>query len=229
MCGRFTLRTPASVLIQQFGLPPDDGFFGPWLPRYNIAPTQDILAVRRTPDQDGRQAAMLRWGLIPSWAKDPAIGNRMINARSETVASKPSFWAAFRQRRCLIVADGYYEWQKTGSAKQPYYFHRPDGQPFALAGLWETWRGQRDDQDVLIESCTIITTAPNALASDIHDRMPAILLEQEYDNWLDPAGDDRDRLQSLLRPAADDLLAADAVSTYVNRPINDGPGCVEPI
>ncbi|MFO0898004.1 MAG: SOS response-associated peptidase [Pirellulales bacterium] len=162
MCGRFTLRQVPHEWVKQLALP----IFSP---RYNIAPTQQVLAIRQ---REGiREAVELRWGLIPSWADDPKIGNRLINARAETVATKPAFRQAYKRRRCLILADGFYEWQKQGKTKQPYFIHRPDDQPFAFAGLWEWWKG-----NVLeIASCTIITTEANELMRPLHDRMPVIL------------------------------------------------------
>ncbi len=218
MCGRFTLRTPAADLIEVFQV--DEA---PDFPlRYNIAPTQDIVAVRS--GHDGRrEMVQLHWGLIPFWAKDPAIGNRMINARAESLAEKPAFRQAFRKRRCLIVADGFFEWQKVGKQKQPYYIHRHDDRPFAFAGLWESWPGTEPP----LQSCTIITTDANETTRPIHDRMPVILPEQDYDEWLDPENNDTDRLQQLLRPLEDDVLRADPVSTYVNKVQNDDPRCIE--
>jgi putative SOS response-associated peptidase YedK len=229
MCGRFTLRTQAAALVDQFGLPLFENAGNPTPPRYNIAPTQPALAVRTAVDSGRREPVMLRWGLIPSWSKDPAIGNRMINARAETVAEKPSFRRAFRSRRCLIPADGYYEWQKTGGAKQPYFFHRPGDLPFAFAGLWEAWTDKAAAGGEPIESFTIITTEPNDMAAAIHNRMPAILEESAYDLWLDTEVQDADRLYSLLKPVDDDFLIADPVSTFVNKPTNDGPQCIEPL
>lgn len=263
MCGRFTLRTPASVLIKMFGLGTDSlGVGEAPLPlfelRYNIAPSQSIWAVREgaheaTTAEGQREAVQLHWGLIPNWAKDATIGNRMINARGETVAEKPAYRTAFRRQRCLILTDGYYEWQQGGSGpKQPYFFHRAGDEPFALAGLWERWQAppaaaavvespQRtlfDDEDepkslndaAVIESCTIITTTANRLAAEIHDRMPVILSPSDYDHWLDRELQDADELRPLLAPLADDeFLVADPVSTFVNKPSNDGPRCIEPI
>lgn len=229
MCGRFTLRTPAAALVEQFGLPLFENAENPLPPRYNIAPTQLVLAVRNAADSGRREAVMLRWGLIPSWSKDPAIGNRMINARAETVAEKPSFRRAFRSRRCLIPADGYYEWQKTGSAKQPYFFHRPGDLPFAFAGLWETWTDKSTTGGEPIGSFTIITIEPNDMAAEIHNRMPAILDPAAYALWLDAEAQDVDRLQGLLKPVDEDFLTADPVSTFVNKPTNDGPACIEPL
>jgi len=221
MCGRYNLRTPASELVEFFELhaPPV------WTPRYNIAPTQSVLAIRA--HGDARMPALFRWGLIPNWAKDPAIGSRMINARSETVSDKPSFRSAFRRRRCLVLADGFYEWQATGGArKQPWHIERQDGRPFAFAGLWESWDS---GEGSAIESCTIITTTPNSRLAEIHDRMPVILDADSYDEWINPEGQDVDRLLELLVPCPDDFLVTHPVSTYVNSPKNEGPECVEPV
>ena len=224
MCGRFTLRTPANLLIEQFQLTaiPDLS------PRYNIAPTQQAPVVRVATDASQREFVMLHWGLVPSWAKDPKMGNRMINARSETVATKPSFRAAFRRRRCLVIADGYYEWKKVGSQKQPFYIRSRDERPFAMAGLWEHWQAPSPDETTSpLQSCTIITTQANDLTSDIHDRMPVILAAEDHGVWLDPQIEDRDRLETLLRPYDSDGLIADPVSRHVNSPRNDDPKCIE--
>ena len=224
MCGRFTLRTPVKDVVAAFDvLATDFADVLPLFAHYNIAPTQQVVAVRTDPSVGGRQLVPLRWGLVPSWADDPAIGNRMINARAETVASKPSFRAAFKSRRCLVVADGFYEWQKRGASKQPYYIQLRDGRPFGLAGLWERWR--HDDQ--AIESCTIITTEANELMRPLHDRMPVILPREEYASWLDPRPDRGDVLRKLLRPYPPEDMTAYPVSTIVNNPRNDVPQCVE--
>jgi len=221
MCGRFTLRTPSAALGEQFGGEP-----APELGlRYNIAPTQMVAIVRITPDTAVRQWQMVRWGLIPSWAKDALIGNRMINARAESVADKPSFRTAFRRRRCLIPADGYFEWQKTGSAKQPYYIRLDDERPFAMAGLWERWLNPATNEP--LQSCTIITTQANPLTQPIHDRMPVILETADYEMWLDPQMQDPERLGILLRPFEGSSLRADPVETYVNSPRNDDPRCIQ--
>lgn len=220
MCGRFTLRTPVSEILEAFQVDVQEGFEFPL--RYNVAPTQEILAVRST--EDGRREfARLRWGLIPFWAKEPSIGNRMINARAESLADKPAFRQAFRHRRCLIVADGFYEWQKIGKRKQPYYLHRPDGKPFAFAGLWEKWPGMTPP----LLSGTIITTDANATARPIHDRMPVILEADQYARWLDPQIEDPRQLEPLLKSADDELLRADPVSTHVNNVRHEDPRCVE--
>ncbi len=220
MCGRFTLRAPASVIVEEFqlSLAPD------WSPRYNIAPTQPVL-VAITDGASGRIAKRMSWGLIPSWAKDRSIASSLINARGETVVEKPSFRAAFSRRRCLVLTDGYYEWQKQGHPterrpKQPFHIHRPDQRPFAMAGLWETWG---DDH---LETCTVITTASNETTRAIHDRMPVVLAPQDYEIWLDTADYDREKLVSLLQPAPADLLLTDRVSTYVNFVRHDDPQCL---
>jgi len=223
MCGRFTLRTPAGVLIEQFQVKATPDLS----PRYNIAPSQPAPVVRLGSDSGQRELVLLRWGLVPSWAKDPSAGSRMINARGETVATKPSFRSAFRRRRCLVIADGYYEWKKLGRRKQPFYIRMVDERPFAVAGLWEQWLGGTDDANPPFESCTIITTQANELTRDIHHRMPVMLAPEDQPLWLDPLIEDRQRLEPLLRPFFSDELVMDPVSTYVNSPRNDDPRCIE--
>lgn len=216
MCGRLTLRTPAQVLAQVFGI--DDV---PQFPiRYNIAPTQNVLAVRLDSGHH-REMVTFQWGLIPSWADDPSVGNKLINARAETVQTKPSFRDAYRHRRCLILADGFYEWEKRGTEKQPMLICYPDNRPIALAGLWENWRKGSGD----IQSCTIITTAANAFMQQVHDRMPAILLPQDYDRWLTGKMDIAE--QSLGTSATEEMTMI-PVNKIVNSPRNDLPQCVEP-
>jgi putative SOS response-associated peptidase YedK len=217
MCGRYTLATPVRRLAEQFGF--DDSSVE-ISPSYNVAPTQSVAAVLE--EGGRRRLEVLRWGLIPPWADDPQIGSRMINARSETVAEKPSYRRAFRERRCLIPADGFYEWQRTNGAKQPYYIHMEDGTPFAFAGLWESWKG-----DAEIRSCTILTTGANALVGEIHERMPVIVAPDAYDVWLDPASE-RDELTGLLAPYPEEEMEAYPVSRFVNSPSNNDPRCVEP-
>ncbi len=192
-------------------------------PRYNIAPTQEVIAVRM---QDGGRALVrLRWGLIPFWAKDAAIGAKMINARAETLAEKPAFRQAFANRRCVIAADGFYEWKTIAKAKQPFHIHRPDGAPFAFAGLWERW--EKDGEPV--ETCTIITTdAPESLAG-IHHRVPVILPPDAMTTWLETPEGQTDGLAELLAPLPDGELIAEPVSTAVNKVANDGPECQEPV
>ena len=222
MCGRFTLRTPPQALASLFDLPEAP----PLEPRYNIAPSQPVLAVRRHPRTGQREFTFLNWGLIPSWAKDVKIGYRLINARSETVADKPAFRAAYRRRRCIVPADGFYEWQKRAGHKQPYFIHRKDDQPFGMAGLWERWEGPDGS---VIESCTLLTTEPNELLRPLHNRMPVILSPEEYETWLDVQNASPLVLQALLRPCPASLLEALPVSRYVNNPRQEGPACIEPL
>jgi putative SOS response-associated peptidase YedK len=193
-----------------------------FVPRYNIAPTQNMAVVLQ-PD-GARQLDVMRWGLIPSWAKEAKIASSLINARSETVAEKPSFRSAFRARRCLILADGYYEWKREGKAKLPHLYEINGGKPFAIAGLWESWRGPTGD-DAPIHTCTAITTEANSLASAVHDRMPVILGAADYDQWLQP-GADPSSLKSLLRPLEVDSMSARPVSQFVNSSRNEGDQCV---
>lgn len=198
-------------------------------PRYNIVPTQSVVAVHAS-EGAGRHCEMMHWGLIPSWADDPAIGARMINARAETVATKPAFRSAFRQRRCLVVADGFYEWQKLERRKQPHYIRLRDGRPFAFAGLWENWKsGDSASVPASIRSCTIITTEPNELVAPLHNRMPVILHARDYGVWLASETRQLDILGRLLRPYPADEMEASPVSTRVNKPSNDSPECIEPI
>lgn len=220
MCGRFTLAVPAEQVASQFQLPQVPEL----APRYNIAPTQQVAAVRA--GDAGRELAMLRWGLIPSWAKDASIGAKLINARSETAAEKPSFRSAMRQRRCLIPADGFYEWQAQAGGKQPFHITLADGRPFALAGLWEHWKSP---DGTWLQSCTILTTAANELMRPLHDRMPVILHPEQYGLWLDPGLHDVGPLQELLVPYPAAEMAARPVSKAVNRVANDEPGLVAPV
>jgi putative SOS response-associated peptidase YedK len=219
MCGRYTLASPTERLAEEFGF---DGTSVELAPNYNVAPTQGVAAVLEEGGQ--RRLEVLRWGLIPPWADDPGIGSRMINARSETAPGKPSFRRAFRERRCLIPADGFYEWQRTNGAKQPYYIHMEDGRPFAFAGLWESWSKGGEGE---VRTCTILTTGANALVGEVHDRMPVILAHDAYDVWLDPASE-RDELTGLLAPYPGDEMEAYPVSRFVNSPSNNDPRCIEP-
>lgn len=221
MCGRFTLFQPPEAIAEAFQLPK----FLPWEPQYNIAPSQLVPTVLISPQQSNqRRFQLLRWGLIPSWAKEPTIGAKLINARAETVTEKPSFRSAFRQRRCLVVADGFYEWQRQERKKQPFYFRLQNGEPFAFAGLWERWESPNGET---IESCTILTTAASQLVYPIHDRMPVILAPKDYDLWLDPAVK-LEPLQQLLRPYSGEMTAY-PVSTKVNNPTNNSLECVSEI
>ncbi len=222
MCGRFTLTSSPEVVADLFDLaePPQ------LTPRYNIAPTQESPVVRVLKTEGRRELHLLRWGLIPQWARDPSIGNRMINARSESVAAKPAYRDAFRRQRCLVPGDGFFEWKRLGKRKQPHYIRMRDGQPFAFAGLWARWQGQVGEQ---IDSYTILTTEPNDLVRPIHDRMPVILARHDYEIWLDPKMQDVEQLRPLLRPSPSDNLIADPVETLVNNPAFDDPRCIKPL
>jgi putative SOS response-associated peptidase YedK len=193
-------------------------------PRYNIAPSQQVIACRISPQEAKRELVTLKWGLIPFWVEDPAIGNRMINARSETVAGKPSFREAFKKRRALIPTSGFYEWKKEQGGKQPYYICRKDGEPFSLAGLWELW--QKGEEP--LESCTIITTGANALVAPLHERMPVIISPEQYSYWLNPHSDPV-ALQELLQPSPPEEFVCYPVSRLVNSPANDSPELVLPL
>jgi len=217
MCGRFTLSQPTDAIASAFNI----AQIPPLEPRYNIAPTQLIPSILSAPGGE-KQLQMLRWGLIPSWAKDAKIGAKLINARAETVSEKPSFKAAFKRRRCLIVADGFYEWQRQEKQKQPYYFRLQNAQLFAFAGLWEQWKSPDED---IINSCTILTTEANDLLRPIHDRMPVILESKDYGLWLDSEAQ-QPQLQQLLRPYQADLMTSYTVSTKVNNPKNNTPECI---
>ncbi len=221
MCGRFSLATDTIDVMEAFPefVMPDE-----FKPRYNIAPSQNVAVVANTGQN---KVEDFRWGLIPSWAKDPKIGYRMINARSETLSEKSSFRTAYLRRRCLILADGFYEWrQKPGSkTKVPIYIRLKSGTPFAFAGLWEMWR-PRDDAPLL--SCTIITTEPNQMMEQIHNRMPAILKPEAYESWLDPQERRPDELDELLGPYPAEDMTAYPVSHFVNNPLNDSPECIAP-
>ena len=219
MCGRYTLRTPVDVLAEGFEI---EEYPSSLPPNYNVAPTQEVAAV--VEEIEKRKLEMFHWGLIPSWAKDPAIGNKMINARAETVAEKPSFRSAFKKRRYLILADGFYEWQKTDNGKQPYHIKMQDDSPFAFAGLWEVW----DKYGEEIRSGTIITTDANDLMNEIHHRMPVILHPEDYAMWLDPNFDEKEPLTTLLKPYPADAMEAYLVSRRVNKPSNNEPNVLEP-
>ena len=215
MCGRFTLTVDPDELQDAFGL--SEPAPAQLTPRYNIAPTQPVAVV---PNLEPRKLDIFKWGLIPSWAKDPKIGNSLINARGETVAEKPAFRAAFKRRRCLIPADGFYEWKRTGKTKTPLYIQMKSGEPFALAGLWETWQAPDGSS---VNTCTIITTEPNALMKDIHDRMPVILPPSAYDTWLTPDELPAEKALPLLKPFAASKMKAREVSKLVNSPRIDSP------
>ncbi|MDH3866623.1 MAG: SOS response-associated peptidase [Desulfobulbaceae bacterium] len=221
MCGRFALKTPPRSVQEHFHLPEAIHLS----PRYNIAPSQAVAVVRHLPGKRFPQLDMLRWGLIPHWAKDMKVGYKMINARAETLGQKPSFREAFKKRRCLIATDGFYEWKHSGKAKQPIYVHMKNGAVFGFAGLWESWNSPDGS---IVKSCTIVTTAPNRLISEIHDRMPAILPPEQYQTWLQDSTPDH-LLQKLLRPYPPEEMTAYWVSSEVNSPKNDTPDCIKPI
>ncbi len=230
MCGRYSLTTPVEAVRKVFDFPERPNL----APRANIAPSQDDAAVRVASGESGEVGShfvWLRWGLIPAWAKDPAIGNRTINARAETVAEKPAFRAAFRARRCLIVADGFYEWKTEAGGKQPYRITLVEGGPFALAGLWERWAGRSGGEaqgGEAIESCTIVTTEANARLREIHPRMPVILAPEAFDPWLDPQTPGTEAA-ALLVPFPSEALTHYRVSPRLNSPANDDPALIEPL
>ena len=219
MCGRYSITTPVEALQQAFGFPERPNL----APRYNLAPTQEAPVVRR--EADGKHLAMLRWGLVPFWAKDVSIGARMINARCESLAEKPAFRDAFRKRRCLVLADGFYEWTSEGGKKLPWRIGRTDGKPFAFAGLYERWHAEQPDK---LETFTIVTTEANRRLKAIHDRMPVVLSAEAASAWLDPASAAPD-LHDLLRPCPDDWLTAVRVSARINSVRNDDAACAAPL
>ena len=223
MCGRYRLTAKERYVRDHFGLDEDP----PWTPRWNIAPTQQIATIRQHRSEPKRIFGLMRWGLIPYWAKEPSIGLKTINAMSETAAEKPAFRDAMRWRRCLILADGFYEWKRFGSReKQPYNFGMADDSQFAFAGLWDRWRDQNNEP---IETCTILTTKPNSLVADVHDRMPVMLRPEDYDLWLDPGITDAQRAVDCLKPFDSALMKKYPVSTRVNRPENDDQECAKEI
>lgn len=221
MCGRYT-----AIQLSLFG--DDIEIPGNIPPRYNIAPTQDVAVITNTLADGSRKVEFQRWGLIPSWAKDAKIGSRMINARSETLSEKPSFRNAYKRRRCLVLADGYYEWVGVSGqpTKQPVYIRFKSQSPFVFAGLWEEWFNK--DIDESIRSCTIITCSPNSMLERIHHRMPVILPADTHEQWLDPGEQKPETLQQLLQPYTGGEMEAYAVSTFVNSPKNDSPECIAP-
>jgi putative SOS response-associated peptidase YedK len=224
MCGRFTLHASPEQIAAQF----DVGQPEMLADRYNIAPTQPVGIVRLDRAAEDREWSLVHWGLIPSWAKDPNMGGRMINARGETIAEKPSFRAALKRRRCLVPADGFYEWKRIGKSKQPYHIRLLDHELFAFAGLWEIWTGPDGSE---IQSCTVITTEANSLMQDLHDRMPVILSPDDYDQWLgngkDADAKEIEQLRHLIRPYDAAAMEAYPVSTRVNSPMNEGRILIE--
>lgn len=224
MCARYRRKGPVHLIIKEFGI---ENAFAElrvkwWQPQFNIPPTTLVLTLRQEPS--GLTPSGMRWGLVPSWAKDLKSGPPLVNAGGETVAEKPAFRSAFKARRCLIPADGYYEWKTTGKSKRPHDIHRPHDAPFAFAGLWETWSPPEGDP---VQSCTIITTAAPASIDWLHDRMPVILEPKDYDQWLDPEFKDVEALKGLIRPFPGPLDIRE-VSTYVNKVGNEGEECLAP-
>jgi putative SOS response-associated peptidase YedK len=224
MCGRYTLRVSPAELAEIF----ETLRTIEWSPRYNIAPTQTVVAVRQSEQGDGRELALLRWGLIPSWSKDMKIGSSLINARADGVATKPSFRHAFKKKRCLIPADGFYEWQAVPGqkTKQPFHIGVRDVPVFAFAGLWEQWT---DPEGKPVQTSAIITTDANEAMQPVHNRMPVILDPADYDEWLDRDEQDAEKLQRLLKPFPADRMQLVPVSTLVNSPRNEKPECVQPL
>jgi putative SOS response-associated peptidase YedK len=223
MCGRYRLSRRKQIIEEHF-----DTVSGEedWNPRYNIAPTQSVPVIRQNPKEPIRELDMMRWGLIPSWAADSSGAAKMINARSETAATKPAFRDAFQSRRCLIPADGFYEWMRSGKVKQPYCFEVNDGELFAFAGLWERWK---DSGGVWVKSCSILTTMANAVTSSIHDRMPVILDPDSYDLWLDPGMRNVDAVADLLKPYDGRAMRCRPVSSRINHVANDDAECSAPV
>ena len=221
MCGRYKRTDKFEQIAHDLTLttPPH------WTPRYNIAPSQLVACIRTNPETQQLECCDLKWGLVPSWAKAPSIGHKLINARGETVAEKPSFRQAFKHQRCLVLADGYYEWKREGKTKPPYYIHLKDHRPFAFAGLWERW----EKEEQTIESCSLITIHANSLMEPIHHRMPVILPESTYPTWLDTNTIDSTTQRSLLQPYEAEGMEAYPVSLMVNNPRNDHPECLHPL
>jgi putative SOS response-associated peptidase YedK len=224
MCGRYRLTKRKQVVEEHFDVPPDDT--DDWVPRYNIAPTQPVPVIRQNPKEPRRELSLMRWGLIPLWMKDSSGSARMINARSETAATTPAFRDALKLRRCLIPADGFYEWKRAGKEKQPYCFEVNVGKLFAFAGLWERWK---DPSGNWIKTCSILTTMPNAMTSVVHDRMPVILDPDSYDLWIDPGMNDVGALPDILKPFDARLMRSYPVSNRVNNAGNDDEACSIPV
>jgi putative SOS response-associated peptidase YedK len=222
MCGRFALSLPAKNLADLFSLDEVPEL----TPRYNIAPTQPVCAILIDRVKEKRIAKMLSWGLIPSWSKDPTNGPRLINARSETVDEKPAFRGAFKNKRCLLPADGYFEWRQIEGKREPFFFRLKSGEPCTFAGLWEHWEGHSGE---VFESCTILTTQANEVAQKVHDRMPVILPRRHYDLWLDPIVTEKDILKPFLVPYPSDEIEFYPISSLVNNPKNDMPECIAPL
>ena len=223
MCGRYRLSRRKQIVEEYFDSTSEEQ---DWNPRYNIAPTQPVPVIRQHPKEPKRVLSLMRWGLIPGWAKDSSVAASMINARSETASTKPAFRDALKLRRCLIPADGFYEWRRTTQVKQPYCFEVNGGELFAFAGLWDRWK---DSNGSWVKTCSILTTTPNAVTSAIHDRMPVILDRDSYDVWLDPSMNDVQVVSELLKPYDARLMRSHPVSTRINHVANDDEECSLPI
>jgi putative SOS response-associated peptidase YedK len=223
MCGRYRLPRRKQLVDEYFGSTSGEK---EWNPRYNVAPTQTVPVIRQNPKEPVRELSLMRWGLVPSWAKDSSVAAMMINARSETASTKPAFRDALKSRRCLIPADAFYEWQKTGKAKQPYCFEVDEGELFAFAGIWDRWK---DPSGNALETCSILTTSPNAVTSPVHDRMPVILDPDSYDLWLDPGMKDVSAVSELLKPCDARLMRCYTISTRINYVANDDEECSAPV
>ncbi|HVJ05553.1 MAG TPA: SOS response-associated peptidase [Candidatus Saccharimonadales bacterium] len=224
MCGRFRIAQKKEILEAEFEAEVNDDL--EWVPRYNAAPGQDVAVVRQDKERPIRKLSQMRWGLIPSWTNDPRIGFKTINARAETVATVAAFREPFRLRRCLIPADGFYEWKREGKAKLPFCFTLTDGGVFAFAGLWDRWKSP---QGQWVTSCSILTTTANEVAKDVHDRMPVILPRDVYDVWLDPGFQNVQKLRALLNPYPAAAMRRYRVSQRVNKVENDDAECAEEI
>jgi putative SOS response-associated peptidase YedK len=223
MCGRYRLSRRKQLVEEYFDASSDAM---EWTPRYNIAPTQAVPVIRQNPKEPRRELSLMRWGLIPSWAKDSSIAAQMINARSETAATKPAFRDPLASRRCLVPVDGFYEWKRSGKTKQPYCFEVNDGELFAFAGLWDRWK---DPSGEWIKSCSILTTTPNAVTSGVHDRMPVILDRAEYDLWLDPGMTNVEAMSDMLKPYDARIMRCYPVSNRINHVANDDAECSTPV
>jgi|SRR5579864_8922445 len=223
MCGRYRLSRRKQIIEEYFETAPWED---EWSPRYNIAPTQQVPVIRQHPKEPIRQISLMKWGLIPNWAKDPSIASGTINAKSETAATKPAFRDPMKYRRCLIPADGFYEWKRTGTSKQPYCFEVDDGGLFAFAGLWDGWKGGNGSW---LRTCTILTTMPNSVTSAIHDRMPVIVNPDSYDLWLDPGMQNVAAISELLKPYDAQSMRCYPVSSRVNHVANDDEECSRPV
>jgi putative SOS response-associated peptidase YedK len=223
MCGRYRLSRRKQLVEEYFDCSSDES---DWSPRYNIAPTQLIPVIRQNPKEPVRELSLLRWGLMPSWAKDPSVAAKMINARSETASTKPAFRESLKSRRCLIPTDGFYEWVRTGKAKQPFCFEVNEGRLFAFAGIWDRWK---DPTGNWIKTFSILTTTPNAVTSAVHDRMPVILDPDSYDLWLDPGMQNVAAISELLKPYDARLMRSYPISSRINHVANDDEECSRPV